>query len=159
MSTLIAYVSQHGAAEKAARQLEGKLQDEVTVVNLKKNARPDPAGFDTVIIGGSIHAGKIQKAVKKFCQKNLDILTQKRLGLYLCCMEEGETAQKQFDEAYPAELRKHAAACGLFGGEFNFDRMNFLEKKIIQKVAGVSESVCKIKEEQIDQFARIINGS
>jgi menaquinone-dependent protoporphyrinogen oxidase len=159
MSTLIAYVSQHGAAEKAARQLEGKLQDDVTVVNLKKDTRPDPAGFDTVIIGGSIHAGKIQKAVKKFCQKNLDILTQKRLGLYLCCMEEGETAQKQFDEAYPAELRKQAAACGLFGGEFNFDRMNFLEKKIIQKVAGVSESVCKIKEEQIDQFARVINGS
>lgn len=158
MSTLIVYASQHGCTESAARKLESQLKDDVTVVNLKKDAKPDVTAFDTVIVGGSIHAGRIQKAVRKFYEKHLDTLTGKRLGLFLCCMEDGETAQKQFDTSYPEVLRSRAHVTGLFGGEFNFDKMNFLEKKIVQKVAGVSESVCKIRDDQIDQFAQAMNG-
>ena len=95
----------------------------------------------------------MQKGIKKFCQKNFNMLLKKRLGLFLCCMEEGETAQKQFDEAYSEELRNHVAAAGLFGGEFDFNKMNFFERAIVKKVANISENVSKLKEETIHQFA------
>jgi menaquinone-dependent protoporphyrinogen oxidase len=71
-------------------------------------------------------------------------------------MEEGEKAQVQFANAYPAELREHASATGLFGGEFNLDMMNFLEKAIVKKVAGVTDNVSKINEEQIKKFAAVM---
>ena len=158
MSTLIVYVSSHGCTEKAAQMLAEQLKDEVTLVNMKKSSRPDLSSYDTIIIGGSIHAGRIQGRVKRFCRAHPDTLKQKRLGLFLCCMEEGDNAQKQFDEAYPAELRTHAAATGLFGGEFNFDRMNFIQKAIIKKVAGTTENVSKIKKDNIHQFAAILDG-
>jgi menaquinone-dependent protoporphyrinogen oxidase len=158
MSTLIVYVTTHGCTEKAAQMLEEQLNDDVTLVNLKKSSRPDLSAFDTIIIGGSIHAGRIQGRVKRFCQDHLDTLKQKRLGLFLCCMEEGDTAQKQFDEAFPAELRTHAAAAGLFGGEFDFDKMNFIQRAIIKKIAGTSENVSKIKKDNIHQFAATLNG-
>ena len=77
--------------------------------------------------------GFLNTGTKK-SKKRSDILKQKRLGLYLCCMEEGETAQKQFNEAYPVELRDHATALGLFGGAFNFEKMNAFERMIIKKV-------------------------
>jgi menaquinone-dependent protoporphyrinogen oxidase len=153
MSTLIAFATSHGCTENAAHMLERQLDDEVTLVNLKKRSRPDFSSFDTIIIGGSIHAGQIQGKVKRFCRQNLDTLKQKRLGLFLCCMEEGDTAQKQFDEAFPAELRNHAAVTGLFGGAFNFDKMNFLQRAIVKKAAGITESVSKIKEDNIQRFA------
>ena len=70
MKTLILYATRHGCAEKCATKL-----------------------------GGSIHAGKIQKGVKDFCAKNLEVLKGKRLGLYLCCMEEGPKAEAQFAAA------------------------------------------------------------
>jgi menaquinone-dependent protoporphyrinogen oxidase len=158
MSTLIVYVTSHGCTEKAAQMLAEQLKDEVNLVNLKKSSRPDLSAFDTIIIGGSIHAGRIQGRVKRFCQDHLDTLKQKRLGLFLCCMEEGDTAQKQFDEAFPAELRTHAAAAGLFGGEFDFDKMNFIQRAIIKKIAGTSENVSKIKKDNIHQFAATLNG-
>jgi len=158
MSTLIVYVTSHGCTEKAAQILEEQLKDDVTIVNLKKSSRPDLSSYDTIIVGGSIHAGRIQGRVKRFCQSHLDTLKQKRLGLFLCCMEEGDNAQKQFDEAYPAELRTHATVTGLFGGEFNFDRMNFIQKAIIKKIAGTTENVSKIKKENIHQFAAALNG-
>jgi len=157
MGTLIVYVTTHGCTEKTAQMLEELLEDDVSLVNLKKSSRPDLSWFDTIIIGGSIHAGQIQRRVKSFCQEHLDTLKQKRLGLFLCCMEEGETAQKQFDEAFPAELRTHAAVAGLFGGEFDFDKMNFLQRAIVKKVAGITESVSKIKKDNIHQFAAALN--
>ncbi|MDY6801220.1 MAG: hypothetical protein SVU94_08360 [Bacteroidota bacterium] len=45
-------------------------------------------------------------------------------------MEEGEKAREQFKNAYPESLRSKAID-GHFGGEFNFDKMNFFEKAII----------------------------
>ena len=156
MSTLIVYATRHGCTEKAADILVKNLGSDVSVANLKENKNPDLTKADTIIVGGSIHAGQIQGKIKKFSKKNLDILKQKRLGLFLCCMEEGKKAQEQFDHAYPAELREHASATGLFGGEFNFDMMNFLERFIIKKIAGTTENVSKIKEEQIKKFAQEI---
>ena len=158
MSTLIVYITSHGCTEKAAQMLAEQLKDEVTLVNMKKRSRLDFSLYDTIIIGGSIHAGRIQGRVKRFCQAHLDTLKQKRLGLFLCCMEEGDNAQKQFDEAFPAELRTHAAVTGLFGGEFNFDRMNFIQRAIIKKIAGTTENVSKIKKDNIHQFAATLNG-
>ena len=68
-------------------------------------------------------------------------------------MHEGETAKKQFDEAFPEELIKHASSRGIFGGEFNFEKMNFIERFIVKKVVKVDKSVSKIDEEKINKFA------
>jgi menaquinone-dependent protoporphyrinogen oxidase len=159
MGTLIVYMTTHGCTEKAARSLAALLRDrDVHLVNLKKQKPGDISAYDTVIIGGSIHAGRIQGKVKRFCQNHLEILRQRRLGLFLCCMEEGENAVKQFTEAFPEELRTHAAVTGLFGGEFNIPRMNFLQRAIVKKVANITESISRLKEDQIHQFADALKG-
>ena len=109
MSTLIVYMTTHGCTEKVVQMLANGLKDDVEIANLKKKPPHTLPDFDTVIIGGSIHVGRVQRKVKQFCRDHLDTLKEKRLGLFLCCMYEGDTAQKQFDEAFPAELREHAA--------------------------------------------------
>ena len=154
MSTLIAFATTHGCTEKCAQDLKGLLKGEITLYNMKDRDRLDIDEYDTVIIGGSIHAGKIQRRVKNFCKKYSERLKTKKLGLYLCCMEEGENAQKQFNGNYPEDLIRHATATGLFGGAFNFDRMNAIEKAIIKKVAKVEENVSKIIEDRIKTFAK-----
>lgn len=153
MKTLIVYASRHGAAEKCARLLAERLGGNVDVFDLKKAGPVDPSGYESVVVGGSIHAGKVQSRVKKFCESRAETLLKKRLGLFICCMEEGDKAWKQFHDAFPARLVDHAAARGLFGGAFDFERMNWLEKTIIGKIAGVKESVCKINDPAVDEFA------
>lgn len=155
--TIILYQSRSGTTGKAAQLLSEKLQDDTTIINLKKDKVPSIEDYSRVIIGGSIRASMIQSGIKKYIEKNIDLLKTKELGLFLCCMEEGETAVKQFNESYPEELRSMALATGLFGGEFDFDKLNFLEKGIIKKVAGVTESVSNIKHQAIDDFASVFN--
>ena len=157
MKTLIIYATAHGCTEKCAVKVKEGLNGDAVLVNIKKAKVPEIDSFDAVVIGGSIHAGAIQKRVKKFCQKHTDALLATRLGLFLCCMEEGENAQAQFENAFPQNLRDHASAEGLFGGEFDFDRMKAIEKAIVKKVAGVDSSVSKISEENIQTFIDAMN--
>ena len=158
MKTLILYATRHGCAEKCAAKLAAALQGEVKTENLKTAGAIGLSDFETVVIGGSIHAGKVQKGVKGFCAKNLKVLKGKRLGLFLCCMEEGPKAEEQFAGAFPDDLVRAATAKGLFGGEFDFDRMNWLEKAIIKKISKIDTSVSKIKEQAILDFAAALNG-
>lgn len=156
MRTLIVYMTAHGCAERAARLIAADLGGETAIANLKKKKSIDPAGFDAVVVGGSIHAGKVQKGIARFCERHRNALLDTRLGLYLCHMEEGEGARRQFETAYPADLRGHAIAEGLFGGEFDFDRMNFLQRFIVKKVAKVEKSVSRFDEAAVHAFAEAL---
>ena len=150
-------MSRHGCTEKCAAILKDSLNEETYLANLKNARITNLNEYEWILIGGSIHAGRLQKPVRKFCEKNLDFLRSKKVGLFLCCMEEGETAEKQFNEAFPEELIKHAAAKGIFGGEFNFEKMSFIERAIIKKIAKIEKSVSKISRDKIDDFVKQTN--
>ena len=95
----------------------------------------------------------INKKVKSFIDKNLDVLLEKKLGLFLCCLFEGEKALDQFQTAFPETVRNKAITHGLFGGELDFEKMNFLEKAIVKKVANIEQSVSNINYSNIKSFA------
>ena len=63
-------------------------------------------------------------------------------------------AAKQFNQAFPAELRQHATATGLFGGEFILEKMGFAGKFLVKKIAKVEKSISKISAEAIQEFIR-----
>ena len=151
------YATRHGCTEKCALELKNGFKKETEILNLKKVRNINLDNYDNIIIGGSIHIGKIQKKVKQFCLKNLDLLKTKRIGLFICCMAEGEEADSEFKRAFPEELIQHATATGIFGGEFNFEKMNFIERAMIKKIAKVDKSVFKVNKESITKFIQQIN--
>ena len=152
MSTAIIYSTRHGAAKKCAELLKFKLFG-AEIFDLKEKADMDLSGFDTVIIGGSVQAGRVKGALKRFCNNRKEELLKKKLGLFICCMAEGKEAEEEIKNNFPAELYERAVAKDYFGGIFDFSKMNFLERFIIQKMAKVKESVFKIKEDRIGSFA------
>lgn len=158
MKTIICYMSSHGCSEKVGRMLQSRLPGETVLVDLKRTPAPDLSPYATVIVGGSIHAGRIQKGVQTFCERNAAVLKEKRLGLFLCCMEEGEKARRQLEMAYPETLRSQAVTTACLGGEFNFERMNFAQRFLIRKISKVSQTVSKLDETAIAAFARALGG-
>lgn len=154
MKTLIAFATHHGTTARAAELLKNELgADAIDLVNIKKQKITDLSAYNTVIVGGSIHAGNIQGAVKKFCETHKDALLTKKTGYFICCMDRSEKEQEQLRNSYPAALLEKAIATGCFGGEFRLDKMNFIEKAIIKKIAKISESVSDIKTDAIKAFA------
>ena len=157
MSYLIVYMSHHGTTRRVAYQLGKALTgEEVTLVNLEDDPVPALNDYSTIIIGGSIHMGCIQKGVRKFCEEHEATLLEKNLGLFLCFMNK-EEGMKEFEHAFPESLRKASKANGLFGGELLFEEMNIIERFIIRKITGVTETTSEIDQEAIETFLRLIH--
>lgn len=157
MESAIIYATTHGCTDKCAHTLANELDPNISLINIETEQKFDLNKFETIIIGGSIHAGSINKKIKKFIEKNTSSLSGKKLGLFICCMYDGEKAIEQFNDAFPVILREKAAAHGYFGGEFDFDKMNFFEKAIVKKVANVEHSESRINFANIKAFAKKIS--
>lgn len=157
MSTLIVYSTKYGTTEKCAKKLAEKITGKMELFKLNANATPDLSPYDTIILGGSMYIGQIQKEMKDFYTKNLNILRGKTIGLFACGMRENEEAKIQLELAYPKELSDIAITQECFGGEFLLEKMNFFEKFIVKNVSKIKQSQSKIINENIDSFAYKIN--
>jgi len=153
--TAIIYMSTHGTCAKVAAMLGDKMHVNVTdIINVGRIKSVDLSKYSTVVIGGSIHMGQIQKQIKRFCKKNENELLKKKIGLFLCCMYQGDIAQKQFDEAYSKKLRKKAVVKELFGYGFNFESMGFIMRAMARKIANVNKSELHLNKEAIERFVK-----
>ena len=150
MKTLIAYSTTLGCTEQCASKLKEDLGEGVEMVRISRRRKYNFQDYSNIIIGGSIHEGMIQRSVFKFCENNLEVLLQKQVGLFVCCMDPDVNEQKVIDQAFPEELVKHALASGFFGGELNIKKMNLLQKIMTRKAA-------RLKKEPDIDFQKILD--
>lgn len=153
MNTLIAYGTKYGCAQKCAMELAKEFDGKVELVNLKEKGSVNLSGYERVIIGGSAYVGKIQKEVTEFISANMNELLKKEVGLFICGMQEGDMMEKEIADNFPAELISKAKSVMNFGGEFNFKKMNFMEKAIIKKISKVSSDKSDIHHDNIKKLA------
>jgi menaquinone-dependent protoporphyrinogen oxidase len=153
MNVLIAYASKYGAVQRVSEALCRRVEVPTTMVNLRVSAPPELSPYDTVVIGGSIYAGRILPSVPRFVERRREELLEKRVILFVSCLYEGEKGLEQLREAFPAWLQVHAEGAHNVGGEIILDKLRFLDRLIIQNFAKTEESVRKIDEDAIDRLA------
>nr|WP_321303834.1 flavodoxin domain-containing protein [uncultured Sphaerochaeta sp.] len=157
MKTLIIYATRYGTTGTCAQLLSDVLEGEVVLQNLAENPTIDLAGFETVVVGSPVYAGRINKRVKRFCSDHESTLLGKRLGLFTCDMEEGEGSIKQLDHCYAPTLVDHALVKNSFGGQFLFSHMGWFTKKMIKMMSKSDEDVKRIQYDAIKEFADVLN--
>jgi len=160
MNTLIIYATQYGFTADCAANLKQQFNGEATLVDLAKQIVPSLAGYDAVIVGGSIYMGKVQPSVTAFCAEHESELLQKTVGLFLCCGLPKQLEQSMA-ASFPEMLRKHAKAAGCFGGELRMNRMKPMHKFIagMMQKAGAKDGIepPKANPQAIADFARAMN--
>lgn len=158
MKTLIAYVSRYGTTAECARRLAEKLPGESRLIDLRKERKPDFTGFDTVVIGGPIYAGRIRREVTTFCESHRAEIERRKAGLFICCLYDGEKAQEELNESFPAWLNAHAAGRYAFGGAISMGRLNFVDRFLIRKIAQTENDINALYPQRIDQLAGDLTG-
>lgn len=144
MKTLIAYSTTLGCTEQCAAKLKDDLGENVEMIRISRRRRYNLHQYDTIIVGGSIHEGMIQRSVNKFCEDNLVVLLKKQVGLFVCCMDPDANEQELIQKAFPDKLIENSLASGFFGGELNIKKMNLLTKIMTRKASRLQ------KEPEID---------
>lgn len=150
MKVALIYMSRHGTTEKIVRHLAKRLSGEVQVFNLAEDSCPDIRSFGSVIIGGSIHYGSIQREIRLFCKRNLHDLLEKRLGLFVCCLLSTRNSD-QFERAFPLALRAHCKASAVLEGDLIYNKLNLFER-IIFNPSKEERDVIQINESPLEAF-------
>lgn len=129
----------------------------VRLLDLKMEEIPkDISCYDQVVIGGSIHYGKIQQEVRNFCADHRNDLLKKRIGLYMCYMLE-DKAEEEFNDAFQDELRNHATALGFFGGELQLEKLGLIDSFVTKNIFHKYENEYKLDEAAFDSFISKMN--
>ncbi len=162
MPTLILYATKYGATRTVAERLAALLPGKAELFDLSAGAaEPDLAPYDTVVVGTSVYMSKPRKEVKRFCEKNESVLLSKKLGLFLCCIQDLEnTVETQLSVTFSKALRAHAVALGALGGRVEYDKLRGMDKPIMKMIAGSLQKQTgknvfdTISDDRIRQFAR-----
>ena len=153
----IIYTSKHGTTEKVSFSIAEKLKElyEIELISLKKKSIPKLDDFECLILGTPIYAGQSSMKMKNFYNANRNILLQKKIALFVCGMYPyKELREKELNDAYPQVFQEKAIAKEFLGGEFNFEKMNFVERLIIKKISKTNKSVSKIDWDNVEGFVK-----
>lgn len=157
MKSIIIYATRYGSAAEAARRIQKEIGGDCALVNIMKEDVPSLDTFDTVILGGSIYIGKVQKELMAFAVTNLKQLLSKKVGLFLCAgAPKQEERDKELQGAFPPELFAHASANDVLGYAFSFEKMRFFDRLIMKKIKGDAGSNAEYFDERIAQFSKAL---
>jgi menaquinone-dependent protoporphyrinogen oxidase len=137
MKTLIVYESKKGCTKKVATHIKERKQD-AKLIQAKDNMESIER-FEEIILLSPIYYGQINKYIKQFIEQHISILLVKEVTVVLCSMnnKEYETIVKT---NFKDTLLDHANIIHA-GGAYDFKKLNFLERFIVKKIAGVHQSL------------------
>ncbi len=150
MKSLIIYTSKHGSTQKIVDYIAEKIQADC--VNLINGTVNDLDSYDQIIIGGSVYYGSIHSLISGYIDKNLDILLNKRIALFLVCLLSEESAAEQFNNNFNENLLNHSIADGFFGGVLSKETLNPVEKLVTSFVFKKVNTFDQIYFDEIDKF-------
>lgn len=127
MKILIIYASKNGVAKKAAEKLSAELSstNEVSLYDIN-DAPPSPEDFDVVVLGGSIRMTKLDKKLKAYLKKNLNVISQKQSAFFICCGIIRDVDDYKATEL-PSKIR-FSLGVECFGGELKPDKVHGFDK-------------------------------
>lgn len=129
MKTLIIYKSKHGTGKEVAAYLQQKLCADLQ--------EADPAlsweGYERIVCVGSIYAGRLAKQLLACIRANTKELAGKSVGMLLCGMSDA-APEKIITENLGEACYRQLAFTVNIGGRLDFQKLGFLERKIIRMV-------------------------
>lgn len=151
MKTIIIYTSKTGTTEKCAQMIQEKIKGS-TIVNLDKKVE-DITSYDLVIVGSPIRMGMINKKIKKFLEKNLELLKTKKTAYFVCCGF-NENKDTYFSQNYNKELLDNAIVYDSFGGEMDINKQKGFDRFITKMVMKNDKSnrAVELLQDNIENF-------
>ena len=143
MKLLIVYGTTEGQTRKICEFLRDKADEaghEVTLANALE-AHIHPGGFDAVVIGASVHAGKYQSAVEHYVQENHEALNHS-VTVFLSVSLAAASDEPESWEELKKQSREFLENAGweptfveYIAGALRYSKYNFLKKFIMRMIA------------------------
>ncbi len=142
---LIVFGTRYGATESTSAEIAKVLQGaglEVRVVNAKKEKIKDVSPYDLIIVGSGMQMGKWTGEPENFLNQFQKELAAKKIAIFVSSAaqalieyekktEEVESNRRQYLEEKAARYNLQPVSMVIFGGVWDFNKMNFLFRKTL----------------------------
>ena len=149
---LIVYGTTHGQTARIAAAVAGTLGARGAAVDVHEAgaARPQPDGYDGIIVAASVHAGKYQSRVVRWVQSHRAALNSKPTAFLSVCLgvlQRDDKVQRHLAEivgrftaaaAWQPTITKHVAGALLYT-RYNW-LTRFVMKRIVRKAGGDTDT-------------------
>lgn len=139
---LLAYHSGEGQTTKVAERIASTLRaGEVTVEVAVAEHAPSPDGFDGVVVGDSIHAGRHSRQLTRYLSSHADELNDKPLALFQVSLtsasddEEHTATAHELVQGLIGTAGVEPDIVGLFAGALRYTQYGWLKRRIMRKIA------------------------
>jgi menaquinone-dependent protoporphyrinogen oxidase len=139
---LLAYHSSEGQAGRVADRIAAVLRDAGAAVDVcAADEAPDPSGFDGVVLGDSIHAGRHSEALTRYVSAHVEELNRMPVALFQVSLTSA-TADDEHSMLAHDLLRKLLDATGLdpdvvglFAGALAYTRYGWFKRRLMRSIA------------------------
>jgi len=158
MSILIVYESKGGYTKECAHTLEKYLAGSGRAVEVQAAGKENLAGYDRVVIGSAVYAGRVPARIRRFVKKNMEDLLHRPLSLFVCGTAE-EFKDTYYEKNYPEQILNHADRREWFGGHIILEDHHGLKKMILSSILKGEKELHRERLENIEPFAGFLLGS
>jgi menaquinone-dependent protoporphyrinogen oxidase len=155
MKIAILYGSKYGATESCARKIASEIRGEVELINLLEKKPQRLIGYDAVLMGGAVYAGKMADDVIHGI-KNLNF-GDTPYGLFICCKDEKEKAEGYLRLNLGDGIVDNAMLIEHLGHGINLDRMNFFTRTAMKTMFKIKKSYTEFNSAAIHRVADGVN--
>jgi menaquinone-dependent protoporphyrinogen oxidase len=136
MKTLVIYGSRRGTTKYCADLIGKTLGEESFIIDVNsRDIRSYLESYEQIIIGANAFNFKLNRNVRSFIKRNLNIILEKRVYLYICCgAEEEKDTLSLYENSYPSELLKKAESMDNFGGCLDSSNESWLIRRILKRM-------------------------
>jgi menaquinone-dependent protoporphyrinogen oxidase len=144
LKVLIAYGTSEGRTARIADYLADVIRDqghEAFPVDIKRSGAPEPASYDAVIVGASVHMGKHQNCVRDFVREHrvaLERLPSAFFSVSLAAHDNTEEARHEAEgyvEKFAQQTGWRPRKVGLFAGALLYSKYGLFTRWIMKKIA------------------------
>ena len=172
---LMVYGTRQGHTEVITERIAAYLRaagHDVDVRNLgDATPRPDPAAYDAVLVGASVHAAGFEREVREWARHYAPALRSRPNAFYSVSLSAaGDDAQSEGDlntvtEAFVRDTEWEPARIEKFAGALEYSKYNWLVKRIMRRIVrkkrgdefeDMSRDYDLTDYRQVDAFARDI---
>jgi menaquinone-dependent protoporphyrinogen oxidase len=140
MRILVTFGSARGGTEGLAQTVAEGLRDEGFTVDLVPAGQVrDLDGYDAVVVGGALYAGRWHKAARRFVKRHTTELRQRPVYFFSSGPLDGSATQREIPPVRGVKaLMGRVGARGhmTFGGRLSPDAKGFPARAMAKKLAG-----------------------
>lgn len=155
MKTAILYGSKYGATESCAKRIASEINGQVELINLLEKQPQAMIGYDMVLMGGAVYAGKMaDQVINGIKGLNLGNIPY---GLFICCKDEADKAEGYLRQNLGDQIVDGAMMVEHLGHGINLERMNFIARTAMKTMFKIKKSYTDFNSAAIYRVVEGVN--